>query len=74
VWSILLSQCNKDDTITETYPDGSTLAYYGWLKSAKPQSKKEGEFPKLTVEIVPSNWDATNNVEEKEVFTPAGGT
>ncbi len=38
-----------------TFPDGSTLGFFGWVESFKPSSHKEGEFPTAEVKIIPSN-------------------
>ncbi len=65
---------NAEDTITETYPDGSTYCYYGYLKSFEPSEFSEGEFPEADVVIVQTNWDPTNNVEAEAVLTEVVGT
>jgi hypothetical protein len=65
---------NQRDTITIRYPDGSTLAFYGYLKSLTFDPLSEGEFPTGTAEIVPTNWDPTNDVEAAPVLTLVSGT
>jgi hypothetical protein len=42
-------------TITVTFPDGTTLAFLGWINKFTPSSHKEGEFPIAEVEVIPSN-------------------
>ncbi len=66
--------CNVEATITEHYPDGSTYAYYGFYRSFKPDSQKEGERPTCEVEIVETDWDYTNAVEQGPVYAAAAGT
>lgn len=70
----IISMINADDTITCRFPDGSTLAFYGYLKSFEPQECKEGEQPEADVMIVPTNYDATNNVEAAPFLTSVTGT
>lgn len=65
---------NKEATITEFYPDGSTYCYFGYFKNAKFSSFKEGDKPTVEVEIVETDWDYVNHVESVPVFSPAGGT
>ena len=65
---------NVEATITEIYPDGSTYAYYGYFKSVKFGTFKEGEKPTGDLEIVETDWDYVNGVEAGPVFTPAYGT
>jgi len=61
-------------TITETYPDGSTYCYYGYFKSVKFDTFKEGEKPMCEVEVVETDWDYVNSVEAGAVFTAIAGT
>lgn len=66
--------CNVEGTISEYYPDGSTVTYYGWFGSFEQDNIEIGKRPEATITIHKSNWDSTNNVEAKEVITPASGT
>ena len=45
-------QIGVNQLITVTFPDGSTIAFYGWIEEFTPSSHKEGEQPtaKLTVQ------------------------
>lgn len=70
----MLRAINRDDTITFHYPDGSSLAFYGFMQKLDFAELKEGEFPELTCTITPTNWDVQNGVEAAPTFTAASGT
>jgi len=70
----LYGQINRQDTITFTFPDGSTLCFFGFLQKFEPGELREGEFPDATCTFVPTNQDLTTGVEQAPVFTPAAGT
>ena len=65
---------NVRTTVTIRYPDGSTMAFYGFLKGVEFDPLSEGEFPSGTATIVPTNWDPTNDVEAGPVMTLVSGT
>lgn len=66
---------NKKTTITKTWSDGSTLAFYGFLKSFTPSNEAgDGTQPEADFEIQPTNIDPTSGVEEPPVFTNVSGT
>lgn len=64
----------KPTTITYEWGDGSTLAFYGYLKSHEPNETSEGEDPTTTVTYVCTNWDPTNKVEAGFTYTGVVGT
>lgn len=70
----IIALINVRTTITVTFPDGSTWAYYGFLKSFEPSDLQEGEQPEATVEIVPTNFDPTNKVEAGPALASVAGT
>jgi hypothetical protein len=74
IYTQVLALVNQDDTITVTFLDGSTVAFYGYLKSFTPDAATEGEQPEATVVVVPTNWDATNSVEAGPTVTEVAGT
>lgn len=74
VLSDIIAQCNVEQTITVWWPDGSSLAFFGYLQTFEPQETKEGEFPLAKCTVIPTNWDPQNNVEAAPVFTAAAGT
>jgi hypothetical protein len=65
---------NQEGSITEHFSDGSTLSYYGYLKSFAPAEKTRGTQPEATIEIVVTNWDPINRVEAVPVLTSVAGT
>lgn len=65
---------NRKDTITVHYPDESTLAFFGFLKSFTPNEFTEGEQPTAEITIVPTNFDHDNKVEAGPVMEETAGT
>lgn len=74
VFNNILSLINVRTTVTVTFPDGSTLAFYGYLRSFEPNEMSEGEQPEATVNITPTNFDHVNKVEASPVLTSVAGT
>jgi len=73
VFQQILNLINVNGAITVHFPDGSTLSFYGYLRSFDPQEMSEDE-PTANITIVPTNWDPVNNVEAGPVFTTVPGT
>ncbi len=74
VYTSIISQINSEQVITQRFWDGSTLAYYGFLKSFEPDEMQEGSQPEATVMIVPTNFDPVNKVEAGPTVTSVSGT
>lgn len=74
VYTQIVELINRETTITVRFPDGSTLAFYGFLKGFEANDLSEGEQPTATVTIVPTNFDPTNDVEAAPVLTSVEGT
>ena len=74
VYTQILALINVEGSITIHFPDGSTLAFYGFLKSFEVNDHTEGEQPEATISIVPTNFDPTNKVEAAPVLTSVAGT
>lgn len=68
----LLGQINTEQSFTETYPNGSTLCWYGFLKSAEREAHKEGEQPTFNLTVVPTFADPSTGAEVLPVFTDSG--
>lgn len=74
VYQSILAAINVRTTITVTFPDGSTLAFYGYLQKFEPDDLEEGKQPEATITIVPTNYDPVNHVEAAAVLTNVVGT
>ncbi len=70
----LYALVNVETTVTVRFPDGSTLAFYGYLQKMEPEELTEGEQPELTVTVTPTNFDHVNKVEAAPVLTSVAGT
>jgi hypothetical protein len=66
----VIALVNVNNLITVTFPDGDTLAFWGWLDSFTPNEHTEGEQPTADIEIIASNQNASG-VETAPVHTPA---
>lgn len=53
----LFAQLGLQTTITITFPDGSTWAFFGYLNKFEPGDNKEGNAPTATCEIVAISRD-----------------
>jgi len=51
----IIAMIKVNQLITITFPDTSTVAFYGWLDKFLPGNIVEGEQPTATVTIEPSN-------------------
>lgn len=65
---------NVETSITVIFPDGSTLAFFGFLQKFDPSELKEGEMPTASITIVPTNVDPATGTEAEFVLTSAVGT
>lgn len=74
VYDQITACLNVQTTITVTFADGSTLAFYGYLQKFDPAVMTEGAQPEATITIVPTNYDPTNHVEAAPVMTSVAGT
>lgn len=74
LYTQLLTEVNREQTITHAWGDGSTLAYYGFLKGVEFDNLVEGQMPTGTATIQPTNFDPVNHVEAGPVLTSVAGT
>lgn len=73
-WADILSQVNTPTTVTVEFPDGSTLAFFGYLKMFDPQELVDGEQPEAQIEIVATNVDPVSCQEFGPVMVEGQGT
>lgn len=68
-----LALCNVETIITVTFPDGSTLAFHGYLQKFEPNALEEGSQPEATITIVATNQDSSGT-EQAPVLDEVAGT
>lgn len=71
VYTNIIAAVNRKDTITVTFPNGDTIAFFGYLKTFEPQEMEEGEHPEAELTIVATNSDTGTGGEEAPVITEA---
>jgi hypothetical protein len=74
LYNQILALVNNETAITVTFPDGSTLAFWGYLRTFEPDDLTEGSQPEATVNISPTNVNPTTRAEEGPVLTSVAGT
>lgn len=74
VISQIVALVNQEGAITVHFPDGSTVDFYGYLKSFEPADLAEGTQPEATVTIVCTNQHPTTGVETAPEVTSVAGT
>lgn len=70
VYDDIVAMTNENQLVTITFPDGSTLAFWGWVDAFTPNALVEGEQPTADMTIMPSNVDDAGD-EVAPVFTAA---
>jgi len=65
---------NVQTTVTVFFPDGLKLAFYGFLRSLKPDGLEEGKQPEMEAMVVPTNQDPNDGSEQPAVMTDVSGT
>lgn len=74
VYNQIRTIAGRNTTWTVEFPDHSTIAFYGALKSFIPGGLSDGGIPEATVTITPTNLDPTTCTEEGYVYASGGGT
>lgn len=74
VYDQIVAIINQETTITITFNDGSTVAFFGFLQTFEPQEVEDGEAPEAEITIQPTNWDASNSVEAGPAVSSVAGT
>jgi len=67
----VLAMMGDNQLITITFPDTSSVAFYGWLDKFVPGNVVEGEQPTATITIEPSNQNAAGVETPPDYTTPA---
>lgn len=68
----IVTNINMNQLVTVTFPDNSTLSFYGWIDEFTPNAIVEGEQPTAEVTIIPSNQDSSG-AEAAPSYTQASG-
>lgn len=68
VSEVIANLLNVNNLITVTFPDGHTIAFWGWLNKFTPNEHQEGEQPTAEIEIIPSNQNDSGE-ETLPVYT-----
>jgi len=55
---VLFGQIGVNQPIFVTFPDGSTVSFWGWIEEFTPGANVEGEQPTATLTVQPSLRDA----------------
>lgn len=59
----ILALVNVAQSITITFPDGSTWTFFGYLRNFQPAALQEGTQPEATCTFVATNVDTSDNSE-----------
>jgi len=73
VYNTVKSLLNVKTTITHTFSDGSTLAYFGYFAKFEPDALEPGKHPEAKLTIVATNRDSSG-AEQAPVLTSVAGT
>lgn len=74
IYTSILAQLNVEQTITITFSDGSTLAFFGFIRLFDFAELEEGTQPEVTVTFTPTSWDNVNKVEAGPALAEVAGT
>jgi len=67
VYDEIIAMVNTNQQITITFPDSSTLVFWGWIDEFTPNANVEGEQPTAELTIIPSNQNGSG-VETAPVY------
>ncbi len=73
VYDQIVALINVEGSVTIHFPDGSAVAFFGYLKSFEPGDNAEGEQPEATCVIVCTNTDPMDGTEA-DINYEADGT
>lgn len=67
VFDELVAMTNINQSIVITFPDATTLTFWGWINTAEPSNNEEGEEPTMEIGLEISNANAAGT-ETAPVF------
>ncbi len=67
VYDEIITMLNDNQQITLTFPDDSTVTFWGWIDEFTPNANVEGAQPTANITIQPSNQNASQ-VETAPVY------
>jgi hypothetical protein len=73
VYGSIVNQCGNNQQLTVTFPNGATLAFWGFIDKFEPGELVEGEPPLANVTVQPTNQDNAG-VEQAPVYLAAPTT
>lgn len=71
VYTQIIDLINVVNLITCTFPDSSTVAFWGWLNKFNPGAHVEGTQPTAEIEIIPGNQSAATGLETAPTINPS---
>lgn len=73
VYDTIMSMVNVNDEVTFRYPDGSTVAFWGFLQKVDFKSLEQGKQPELDFTVALTMRD-NSGAEQAFVLTEVAGT
>lgn len=73
-FTTLVAIVNVETVITITFPDASTVAFFGVMTKFEPAENKDGDQPTANVNFVPTNFDFAGHVEAGPAVNSVTGT
>ena len=58
----ILDAVNVNQEMVITFPDASTLTFWGWIDEFTPNAHVDGEMPTANITIIPSFWDGSAEI------------
>lgn len=68
-WAAILAMVNDNQPITFTFPDNSSIMFYGFIRSFTPNAFVEGEQATAEVVFVVSNISSVDGAETAPIYT-----
>ncbi len=71
----MIAQVGVNQFVTVTFPDGSSIGFYGWVEEFTPAAFTEGEQPTATLTVQPSLIHPTTGATvAPDYYEPEGST